>query len=168
MVERNLCSADMQGTVVPPGSRATSCAQGSRRNLRLTGVIGLVGGAAAWGMRRLADFVALFAASKVQLNALCWGKPNQIRPMIVGGLLQASEEGTQMNPLLFRCPKTGREIETGIEINYSILRTVQPVTVHLWCPLCDMAHEWKLSDGLIKDPPIPDQLPLSAWSSCEH
>ena len=33
MVERNMCDAAMRGIVVPPGSRATSRAQGSRRNL---------------------------------------------------------------------------------------------------------------------------------------
>ena len=33
MVERNMGNAVMRGTVVPPGSRATSRAKGSRRNL---------------------------------------------------------------------------------------------------------------------------------------
>ena len=31
MVERNMCNAVMRGIVVPPGSRATSRAKGSRR-----------------------------------------------------------------------------------------------------------------------------------------
>jgi len=73
-----------------------------------------------------------------------------------------------MNPLSFHCPKTGREIETGIGINYSVLRNVQPVTVRLLCPLCDTVHEWKLSDGLIKEPVVPDAPPLAAWTPCEH
>ena len=73
-----------------------------------------------------------------------------------------------MNPLSFYCPRTGREIETGIEINYRVLRTVQPVTVRLLCPSCDTVHEWKLDEGLIKDPEIPEPLPLSAWSPCER
>ena len=33
MVERNTCNAVMRGIVVPPGSRATSRANGSRWNL---------------------------------------------------------------------------------------------------------------------------------------
>jgi len=33
MVERNMCNAAMRGIVVPPGSRATSRANGSRRKL---------------------------------------------------------------------------------------------------------------------------------------
>ena len=33
MVERNMSNAVMRGIVVPPGSKATSRAKGSRRNL---------------------------------------------------------------------------------------------------------------------------------------
>jgi hypothetical protein len=33
MVERNMCNAAMRGIVVPPGSKATSRANGSRRKL---------------------------------------------------------------------------------------------------------------------------------------
>jgi len=32
-VERNMCDAAMRGIVVPPGSKTTSRAKGSRRNL---------------------------------------------------------------------------------------------------------------------------------------
>ena len=33
MVERNMCNAVMRGTVIPSGSKSTSRANGSRRNL---------------------------------------------------------------------------------------------------------------------------------------
>ena len=33
MVERNMCNAVMRGTVIPPGSKSTSRAKGSHRNL---------------------------------------------------------------------------------------------------------------------------------------
>jgi hypothetical protein len=57
-----------------------------------------------------------------------------------------------MNPVLFRCPKTLREIESGIEINVSALRNVQPVSLRLVCPFCGEPHEWKLADGWIGEP----------------
>jgi hypothetical protein len=66
-----------------------------------------------------------------------------------------------MNALMFECPTTGHLIDTGIEINYASLRKVQPVTVRLFCPRCGCPHEWKLSDGLIKEPPS-----LTPWSPC--
>ena len=37
MIERNMCNAVMRGIVVPPGSRATSRAKGSRRKLGYLG-----------------------------------------------------------------------------------------------------------------------------------
>jgi hypothetical protein len=67
-----------------------------------------------------------------------------------------------MSALMFECPTTHRLIETGIEIDYAKLRKVQPVTVHLFCPRCERPHEWKLSDGLIRDEPPT----LTPWSAC--
>jgi hypothetical protein len=57
-----------------------------------------------------------------------------------------------VNPLLFRCPKTEREIDTGLDVDVGALRNVQPVTVRLLCPQCGNAHEWKLADGWIGEP----------------
>jgi hypothetical protein len=71
-----------------------------------------------------------------------------------------------MNPLLFQCPKTERPVNTGIEINITILRNVQPVTVRLLCPFCDNAHEWKLNDALIDEPRATEAPALEAWSPC--
>jgi hypothetical protein len=68
-----------------------------------------------------------------------------------------------MNALMFECPVTGRFVETGIEIDYASLRRVQPVTVRLFCPRCKRPHEWKLSEGVIAEPP-----PLTAWSPCQE
>jgi hypothetical protein len=73
-----------------------------------------------------------------------------------------------MNPLLFHCPKTDREIETGIDINYSSLRNVQPVTIRLFCPLCEHLHEWKLSEGWIGEPHVAEPPQLAAWSPCRQ
>jgi hypothetical protein len=75
-----------------------------------------------------------------------------------------------MNPLLFECPTTKRPIEIGIAIEYASLRNVQPVTIGLMCPLCDEAHEWKLHEGWIREPPVAERAapapPLAAWSPC--
>jgi hypothetical protein len=71
-----------------------------------------------------------------------------------------------MNALMFECPTTGHFIETGIEINYAILRKVQPVTVRLFCPRCELPHEWKLSEGLISEGVIKEPLSLTPWSPC--
>jgi hypothetical protein len=61
-----------------------------------------------------------------------------------------------MNSLLFQCPKTLRELDTGIEVNVSKLQIVQPVTVRLLCPFCGNPHKWKLADGRIGEPAVAD------------
>jgi hypothetical protein len=71
-----------------------------------------------------------------------------------------------MNALMFECPTTGHFIETGIEINYAILRKVQPVTVRLFCPRCELPHEWKLSEGLISEGLVKEPPSLTPWSPC--
>jgi hypothetical protein len=75
-----------------------------------------------------------------------------------------------MNPLLFECPTTKRPIEVGLCIDYASMRSVQPVTIRLVCPLCDGAHEWTLHEGWIRDPPEAEPTapapPLAAWSPC--
>jgi hypothetical protein len=74
-----------------------------------------------------------------------------------------------MNPLLFECPTTRRPLEVGIAIDYASLRHVQPVSVRLLCPLCDRAHEWKLHEGWVTEPPAPPRPPpLAAWSPCRE
>jgi hypothetical protein len=73
-----------------------------------------------------------------------------------------------VNPLLFQCPKTERQVATGIEIDIAVLRNVQPVTVRLLCPYCRNAHEWKLTDGLIGEPRAAKAASLKAWSPCSR
>ncbi len=67
-----------------------------------------------------------------------------------------------MNPLSFRCPKTEREVITGIGIDFPALRHVQPVTVRLLCPFCNRPHAWKLADGLLGEPDEPQAPAASA------
>jgi hypothetical protein len=73
-----------------------------------------------------------------------------------------------MNPLLFQCPKTERPVTTGIDIDITRLRNVQPVMVRLHCPLCDNTHEWRLADGVIGEPRKRMAPPLEAWSPCRR
>jgi hypothetical protein len=71
-----------------------------------------------------------------------------------------------VNPLLFQCPKTERQVPTGIEIDMATLRNVQPVMVRLLCPFCANMHEWKLTDGVAGEPRGLTAPPLEAWSPC--
>ena len=64
-----------------------------------------------------------------------------------------------MNALVFLCPGTGREIDTGmdVKIDFGRLANVQPITVRLLCPHCHKAHVWKIADGWIREPRAADR-----------
>jgi hypothetical protein len=59
-----------------------------------------------------------------------------------------------MNPLVFKCPKTGSPLDTGIDIQIhrATLQNVQPITLRVLCPLCNNMHVWKIADGWIREP----------------
>ena len=59
-----------------------------------------------------------------------------------------------MNPLVFRCPKTGDPLDTGLDIHIhrTSLQIVQPITLLMLCPHCGNRHVWKLADGWLREP----------------
>jgi len=52
-----------------------------------------------------------------------------------------------MQPLKFRCPRTGREIGSGIQAEPGALMRL--FSVRLRCPACEDLHEWHVSEGLL-------------------
>lgn len=59
-----------------------------------------------------------------------------------------------MNPLVFCCPQTGKELDTGLDIHIHrpSLQSVQPITLLIHCPHCDSRHVWKVADGWLREP----------------
>jgi hypothetical protein len=68
-----------------------------------------------------------------------------------------------MNPLVFRCPKTGHPVDTGLDIHIHRpgLQSVQPISLVVHCPHCDTRHVWKLADGWLREPRPAQQ--TGAW-----
>jgi hypothetical protein len=52
-----------------------------------------------------------------------------------------------MQPLMFRCPRTGREIVSGLHAEHSGLMRL--FTLRLRCPACEDLHEWHVNEGCI-------------------
>ena len=58
-----------------------------------------------------------------------------------------------MSALVFQCPKTGRPIDTGLDIAvHSGIQNIQPITLRVLCPLCGNHHVWKIADGWLREP----------------
>jgi hypothetical protein len=67
-------------------------------------------------------------------------------------------EGQTMSVLKVRCPETGREISTGIEIDpesFAALPDKLPVSS---CPLCGLDHAWLKCDARFVEDPTASSL----------
>ena len=52
-----------------------------------------------------------------------------------------------MGSLLFRCPNSGQEFESGVHTDIASLDLVRDLLVKLWCPICNEVHELTIKRG---------------------
>ena len=58
-----------------------------------------------------------------------------------------------MSVIMIRCPKTGREISTGIECEGDDFKKLPFVIAQTACPSCGCEHSWSKSDAWLKEGP---------------
>ena len=58
-----------------------------------------------------------------------------------------------MERLHFTCPKTGRDIDVGIESELQTLLRIRTHKLRARCPACGGEHEWLVSDAQLVVPP---------------
>jgi hypothetical protein len=56
-----------------------------------------------------------------------------------------------LSPLLFRCPVTGRVIESDFRADAHTLSMIRLFSVRLPCPACGAAHDFKMAEALAFD-----------------
>ncbi len=57
-----------------------------------------------------------------------------------------------MGEVVFRCPKTGQEFESGFRASPSDLQLLpKDATMNLLCRVCGEKHEFKFTEGHITD-----------------
>jgi len=56
-----------------------------------------------------------------------------------------------MSMLMIRCPKTGRAIFTGREVESASFRSSPVFFSRTYCPLCHVTHEWFAKDAWVCD-----------------
>jgi hypothetical protein len=56
-----------------------------------------------------------------------------------------------MGIVMIRCPATGREISTGIEIDRSRFECTPVFFARTYCPLCRAEHQWFAKDGWVRE-----------------
>jgi hypothetical protein len=56
-----------------------------------------------------------------------------------------------MGAIMIRCPQTGREIPTGIEMDVSEFQRAPVFFSRVQCPVCARRHEWFAKDAWVCD-----------------
>jgi hypothetical protein len=54
-----------------------------------------------------------------------------------------------MEHLIFVCPRTGREVDSGVETEIGTLLRIRQQTVRAVCPACGEQHEWPVRDAFL-------------------
>jgi predicted RNA-binding Zn-ribbon protein involved in translation (DUF1610 family) len=54
-----------------------------------------------------------------------------------------------MEHLIFVCPTTGREVDSGVETEIGTLLRIREETVRAICPVCGESHEWPVRDATL-------------------
>ena len=54
-----------------------------------------------------------------------------------------------MEHLIFVCPTTGREVDSGVGSEISTLLRIRQQNVRALCPLCGASHTWAVRDAFL-------------------
>lgn len=74
-----------------------------------------------------------------------------------------------MGMLMIRCPRTGRAIPTGRNVEPAIFRRAAVFFSRTYCPLCHATHEWFVNDAWVaatdnQSPSVAQQSPAATSS----
>jgi hypothetical protein len=59
-----------------------------------------------------------------------------------------------MAKVMIRCPATGRQVFTGIEIHPSSIAMLPPINTFLVCSMCGDTHVWSMLDVQLDCEPV--------------
>jgi predicted RNA-binding Zn-ribbon protein involved in translation (DUF1610 family) len=54
-----------------------------------------------------------------------------------------------MEHLIFVCPSTGREVDSGVESEIGTLLRIRQQNVRVLCPACGRCHQWAVRDAFL-------------------
>ena len=63
-----------------------------------------------------------------------------------------------MGTIVIRCPKTAREISTGLKADWRAFGSVPVFFSRTYCPLCRTDHEWFAKDAWVREEARPRQM----------
>jgi len=63
-----------------------------------------------------------------------------------------------MGTIVIRCPKTAREISTGLKADWRAFGSVPVFFSRTYCPLCRTNHEWFAKDAWVREDARPRKM----------
>jgi hypothetical protein len=63
--------------------------------------------------------------------------------------------------VMVRCPSTGRELSTGIEMDAATFDQLPNICSNVKCPVCKLDHTWSTRDAWLDNP--PPSAPAIPW-----
>ena len=76
------------------------------------------------------------------------------RPVSIEKAARASDL-PEIGTLVFSCPTTAREIESGIDMDRKTFTDIQNVNIRVHCSDCGEFHEWRVGEGILSGPERP-------------
>jgi hypothetical protein len=65
------------------------------------------------------------------------------------------------NVVMVRCPNTGRELSTGIEMDAKTFERLPDIRSQMKCPVCSLDHNWSTREAWLGNP--APSVPAFAW-----
>jgi hypothetical protein len=59
----------------------------------------------------------------------------------------------QISILMVRCPDTGAELSTGIEMDAATFERLPEIQSQMTCPACGRSHVWSTREAWLGNPP---------------
>ena len=66
-----------------------------------------------------------------------------------------------LSVLMVRCPKSGRELSTGIEMDTATFEQLPDIRSQIMCPICKLEHVWSTREAWLGGP--APSAPEIAW-----
>jgi hypothetical protein len=59
--------------------------------------------------------------------------------------------------VMVRCPATGRELSTGVEMDAATFERLPDIRSRIKCSVCNLDHDWSTRDAWLGNPARPRQ-----------
>jgi hypothetical protein len=63
--------------------------------------------------------------------------------------------------VMVRCPNTGRELSTGVEMDAATFERLPDIRSQISCPVCNLDHAWSTREAWLGNPAPP--APAIPW-----